>query len=233
MPASHVEHPYDRLMRQTTTSRKGGTELSTEQIVRAAIELLDEGGIDAFRMRALAQKLGCSTMAAYRHVENRDALIRLAADSVQTDLPEVGTLPWYERLEAFARHGWTTSWRLHPWVIDYIDSGGASEQATLRLEAMTQVFRDAGFREQDVLSALTAHWSFVIGTLRLIITMNPDSERNVEHENAIFDFNLRTWILGLSAMVHGYGPVDLEESTRTAATTSSSPGHDERSPSPG
>jgi AcrR family transcriptional regulator len=218
-PQARSAGPYDQIVQQRAKPRRSAAktervdDLSIEQVVNAAIELLDEGGIDSFSMRGLAQRLGRSTMAAYRHVENRDALIRLAAEAVQEDLPDVSSLPWYERLETFARLGWATSWRVHPWVVDYIDSGGVSEQAALRLVAMEQVFRDAGFDEDDIMRALTAHWSFVVGTLRLIVSTRGPAERDAAREDAIFDFNLRTWILGLSAMAKHRVPADFESPT--------------------
>jgi AcrR family transcriptional regulator len=179
-------------------------DLSLERVVQAAVVLLDEEGMDAFSMRALAAHLGRSAMAAYRHVENRESLIRLAAESVQQDPPDLGPLPWYERLEAIARHGWTTCWRPHPWVVDFIGSGAITPKAIRRLAVMEEVFRDAGFDGAQTDKALTAHWSFVIGTLRMIMSIRATAgSRGTHHEDAIFDFNLNTWVLGLNAMAQG------------------------------
>ena len=157
-------------------------------------------------MRALAAHLGRSTMAAYRHVENRENLIRLAAESVRPKC-RMGPLPWYERLEAIARHGWTTCWRPHPWVVDFIGSGAITPKAIRRLAVMEEVFSDAGFDGTQTDKALTAHWSFVIGTLRMIMSIRATTgNRGTHHEDAIFDFNLNTWVLGLSAMAQGIDP---------------------------
>jgi AcrR family transcriptional regulator len=179
-------------------------DLSLDRVVHAAVALLDTEGIEAFSMRALAAHLGRSTMAAYRHVQNRESLIRLAAESVQQDLPDLGSRRWYERLETIARHGWTTCWRPHPWVVDFLDSGAITPKATRRLAVMEQVFRDAGFDDAQIEYALTAHWSFVIGTLRMIVSIRTTTRRRqAPSEDAIFDFNLKTWMLGLGAMAKG------------------------------
>ena len=140
-------------------AKKRGNDLSADDLIRTTVELLDEGGIAAFSMRTLAQRIGRSTMAAYRHVQDRETLIHLAAESVQHDLPPLEGLLWYERLEAVTRHGWFTCWRVHPWVVDYLDRGGMTPRTKDRLVVMEQIFRDAGFDEREVSHALEAHWS--------------------------------------------------------------------------
>lgn len=49
-------------------------------LVEAAIPLLRTGGPDALTMRALARAAGVSPMAAYRHFEDRAALVAAVAD---------------------------------------------------------------------------------------------------------------------------------------------------------
>jgi hypothetical protein len=66
-----------------------------------------------------------------------------------------------------------------------------------RLERMEQVFHDAGFDDADIARALVAHWSFVIGTLALIRTIG--ARGDAPDADEIFEFNLRSWILGLGA----------------------------------
>lgn len=180
-------------------------DLSVSGIVAAAVRLLDERGLEGFTMRALGERLGRSPMAAYRHVSDRDSLLELAAQAVQRELPDLTGLPWYERLETIARHGWQTSWRPHPWVVDLITAGAPSTTLERnRLALMEKIFRDAGFDEEDVAAALIAHWSFVIGTLQLLrklTSRNPDVD-----PDKVFEFNLRAWILGLGAKAAGTAP---------------------------
>ena len=175
--------------------------LSLNEIVRTTIDLLDRNGIDAFSMRTLAKELGSSTMAAYRHVENREALLRLAAEGLVEDVPDAGSRPWNERLEIYSRHAWTTTWRDHPWTIDFVEHGGLTDRGLDLLARLEEAFRDAGFAEDQLRSAVRSHWAFVIGTLRLVIAARKHAgHRDRAIEEAIFEFNLRTWILGVGAM---------------------------------
>lgn len=48
--------------------------LSKEVLIEASKELIEESGIAAFSMRALAEKLGVKTASLYAHIENMDAL---------------------------------------------------------------------------------------------------------------------------------------------------------------
>lgn len=56
-----------------------------EKILRAAHKLFDRGGADAVSMRRVAEVVGITPMAIYRHFPNREALLkRLSDDSFNT-----------------------------------------------------------------------------------------------------------------------------------------------------
>ncbi|MDX1871792.1 TetR family transcriptional regulator [Mycolicibacterium sp. 120266] len=58
--------------------------LSTQRIVDAAIEILDEHGEDALTFRALAARLATGSGAIYHHIADKNALLAAAADTVVT-----------------------------------------------------------------------------------------------------------------------------------------------------
>jgi AcrR family transcriptional regulator len=206
---------------RATPSKSQATELSADQIVRAAIALLDAGGIEAFSMRALAGQLGCSTMAAYRHIESREQLVARAAETVLKAPSELPPGPWYVQLETVARRSWATCWRSHPWVVEYIETGGFTASTNRRLELFREIFRSAGFDDNDIQDALIATWTFVVGTLRNVIGMRRASHRvSTKTEDAVFEFNLKTWILGLSAMAQGLEPSALNAQRNAPANSS-------------
>ncbi|MER6162197.1 TetR/AcrR family transcriptional regulator [Streptomyces sp. NPDC001868] len=68
--------------------------LHQEQIMQAAITLLDEGGFESLSMRRLGSRLGITAAALYRHIKSRHDLLLLAADTVwgQTPLPALDGL---------------------------------------------------------------------------------------------------------------------------------------------
>ncbi|PSK83069.1 TetR family transcriptional regulator [Murinocardiopsis flavida] len=101
------------------TSPPGAPEtvLDHAAIVRAAIAAADTSGIDALSMRRVAASLGVSAMALYRHVPNKDELIRAMAETVFRDHPMPGPPPadWREGIATAARLEWRI-YRRHPWV---------------------------------------------------------------------------------------------------------------------
>src|SRR2546430_17418946 len=70
--------------------------LTREQIVSAAIDLLDAEGLEGLNMRALGQRLGSAATAVYWHVGSKDNLIALAADQVWSEIarPDPDTAGW-------------------------------------------------------------------------------------------------------------------------------------------
>jgi AcrR family transcriptional regulator len=59
---------------------------SREAIVEAARALLEEGGLDAVVMSAVAERVGVRGPSLYKHVADRSALIRAVGDVVTADL---------------------------------------------------------------------------------------------------------------------------------------------------
>ena len=49
--------------------------LSPDAVVKAAVELIEQQGRDAFSMRLLADQLGIKTASLYNHVENMETLL--------------------------------------------------------------------------------------------------------------------------------------------------------------
>ncbi|SDK32916.1 transcriptional regulator, TetR family [Nocardioides sp. YR527] len=78
--------------------------LSVAQIVEAAYVIADEQGLAAVSMARVAEAAGCSPMALYRHVKNKDELLILLADRLCADLPAPSRdLGWREGLAAWMR----------------------------------------------------------------------------------------------------------------------------------
>jgi AcrR family transcriptional regulator len=54
---------------------------TAEKILRAAHKLFDRGGADAVTMRRVADAVGITPMAIYRHFPNRDTLLKKLSDN--------------------------------------------------------------------------------------------------------------------------------------------------------
>ncbi|EWM09927.1 TetR-family transcriptional regulator [Kutzneria sp. 744] len=98
-------------------TRSTGPALSRERIVRAAIELVDEQGMDALSMARLAERLGCATMSLYRHVASKDELQAVMLDAGLAEPPRQDDPNdnWRAGLETWARTLLAVYLR-HPWM---------------------------------------------------------------------------------------------------------------------
>jgi AcrR family transcriptional regulator len=91
--------------------------LSRERVVRVAIGIADAEGMPALSMRRIAADLGVSTMALYRYVGGKDALILQMVDTAISDFPFPAKRPtnWRDGVEQAARLQWA-AYRRHLWL---------------------------------------------------------------------------------------------------------------------
>ena len=101
--------------------RTAGSEprdtVNRERVLRAAMELADEGGIESLTMRELGRRLGVEAASLYNHVAGKDDLLDGMVDLVvaEIDLPPDG-VDWKEAMrrraisarDVFARHPWAS-----------------------------------------------------------------------------------------------------------------------------
>ena len=88
-----------------THRRRKRQPLDRVQIVRAALALLDEVGLDDLTMRRLAEKLGVKAASLYRHVRHKEELLVLLADEISGEIPVVEPRgSWKEQLVEMARN---------------------------------------------------------------------------------------------------------------------------------
>ena len=110
--------------------------LDLERIVDAAIEIADESGLDGASMRAVADRLGVTPMALYKHLADRAALVDAMLDRILADVPPPApTASWDDAVRArimatraaLSSHVWTrqaieTRERATPRVLAHMDA---------------------------------------------------------------------------------------------------------------
>jgi AcrR family transcriptional regulator len=79
--------------------------LSREAIVNAALKVVDEQGLPALSMRAVAECLGTGPASLYVHVASKEQLVDLVLDRVygEFEIPEPDPARWQEQTKEFAR----------------------------------------------------------------------------------------------------------------------------------
>src|ERR1700730_2382905 len=89
----------------TAVANSRASELTREDVIDAAADLVTARGYAGLSMRALAQRCGVATMTLYRHVRTKEDLMGALADRVlgNLGLPTPGTLPWEQELASVFR----------------------------------------------------------------------------------------------------------------------------------
>lgn len=97
-------------MRRRRPDARPRPRLDLDLLIRAAIALLDEEGLDGLTTRRLATRLGVQSPALYWYVRDKDELLDLVADAICQPALEPNAalaadtgLGWRERLEAAMR----------------------------------------------------------------------------------------------------------------------------------
>jgi AcrR family transcriptional regulator len=139
--------------------------LTREQIVKAAIDLLDAEGLEGLNMRALGQRLGSAATAVYWHVGSKDNLIALAGDEVwhEIALPDPTTVGWRTAAAQMATDLHTMLTR-HSWLVQafgtYMIFGPGKARHD---EHNLAIYEAAGFIGAQADQAAAATFTFVLG----------------------------------------------------------------------
>lgn len=166
--------------------------LTRADIVQAALDLLDEKGIDAVTVRAVATRLGVKAPALYWHVENKQTLLDEMGTEIQrrviNRLRDQPMQAWPDSVAAYARvlrreylahrDGARTfsGTRLtdpdvlraqEPWLEQIVDSGIALEKAVRAIEFVTAFVVGFVIEEQERLQSGEPRYSLAERTAML------------------------------------------------------------------
>jgi AcrR family transcriptional regulator len=120
--------------------------LTRERVLRAAIRLADDGGLEAVTMRKLGGELGVQAMSLYNHVANRDdicdGILELVMEEIEV---AAGGDDWKEAVRRSAISAHDVLLR-HRWACALMTSTPTISPARLRwMEALLGTLREAGF----------------------------------------------------------------------------------------
>lgn len=161
--------------------------LNREKVLRAAILLADEAGIDSLTMRELGLRLGVEAMSLYNHVANKDALLDGMIDLVvsEIDLPDDAT-DWKEAMRRRAISAQMV-FSQHPWASGLIDSRESSGPARLHyFDWVLGTLRRAGFSLEMAARAFSLLDSYIYGFGRQQLNMSVEGDMKPEEIAELF-----------------------------------------------
>jgi AcrR family transcriptional regulator len=139
--------------------------LTADQIVRAAIELLDHEGLAGLNMRSLGKRLDSAATAIYWHIKTKDDLVRLAGDAIwdEVALPDLATTGWRPAAVAMAT-GLHDMLNRHPWLGQAFGSHLLYGPGKSRYDDHSlALYEKAGFTAADADRAAGAVLTYVLG----------------------------------------------------------------------
>jgi len=157
----------------TQTQPRAGARipLSRDRVLRAAVGVADEGGVESLTMRHLAEVLGVEAMSLYYHVANKDDVLDGIVDVVAEEIndavsqivvPSKGA-DWKKAVRErilSARHVLLR----HPWAPGVLETRTNMSSAVVRYyDGLLGLLRDGGFSYDVAHHALHALGSRALG----------------------------------------------------------------------
>lgn len=177
----------DMSRRQGTGGRRTGAPLTRDDVVVAALALVDEVGIRGFTMRALATRLGTYPATLYWHAGSRNEILAKVFQRAlaEMDVPDARAMGWDGWLAAVAReyrrvqhrHPNTATLALYPIVTS----------ADL-VEAILATLIGAGFHGPGLADAFNTFVGSVTGWVAVELSMatgEPDQQWNTDLESQV------------------------------------------------
>ena len=127
--------------------------LSRDRVLRAAVRVADEGGLESLTMRRVAEELGAEAMSLYYHVASKEDLLDGLVDVIAVEINDA-VEPLAEPAD---RTGWKTAIRRrilsarevflrHRWAPGVFEERAAASPAVLRYyDGLVGLMRDGGF----------------------------------------------------------------------------------------
>jgi TetR/AcrR family transcriptional regulator, tetracycline repressor protein len=148
-----------------SASRAPWGSISREDIIDAAVRIVEAGGYEEMSIRSLAADLGVAPMSLYRHIADKDDLLEEVVDRLLAQVwrPVAGEddwQAWVTEAAANLRHFLVTQpAALHVYLRHPVVSPSAIE----RMDAVMGVLRRTGLDEATARSAYGALHTYTIG----------------------------------------------------------------------
>jgi AcrR family transcriptional regulator len=179
--------------------------VNREQLVTAALAIVDEHGSEALTMRSLAARVHRQVSSLYNHVGSRDELIELVRARIVEDIDTspFDAHPWDVALEAWAR-SYLTVFAAHPNLIRILATTPIRDVSTFEIyDVVIGALITGGWPLHEAVAVMRTVEAHVLGSaLDLVAPSDMLAQSSVPAE---------------LTMVHAALSPEYEESTSAAA----------------
>lgn len=142
--------------------------LTRRRIVLAALQLVEDEGLDAVTMRRVAAALDVTPMSLYNHVSDKAELVDLMVDFIIGDVVEAAMLDtgdWEARLRKLILRNYEM-WREHPGFVKvYTEGVTMGPNGLANVELAISLLREAGFDNADAAAAFMMLYRWNVSSL--------------------------------------------------------------------
>ncbi|HWT26011.1 MAG TPA: TetR/AcrR family transcriptional regulator [Solirubrobacteraceae bacterium] len=153
------------MAQETTTRRRRRAPLTRERVLRAALALADEGGLEALSMRNVGKQLGVEAMSLYNHVASKEDLVDGLIDFVfgEIEVAPPGELDWRTAMRQRAISV-RAALNRHRWAVGLMEGRLSPGPETLRNhDAVMGCLREDGFPFRDAVHAMSLMDAYIYG----------------------------------------------------------------------
>ena len=174
--------------------------ITRERIVAAALELLDDKGMDALTVRALATRLDVRAPALYWHVRNKQELLdEMATEVMRRVTGALAALPpgagWRDDLAAYA-HVLRAEYLRHRDGARIFSGTRITDPAVVRMkEPLFERWTASGWKPTDADDAVDVVTAFVVG----FVIEEQERRQSAESDPTRYSVTLRDAWLGEGA----------------------------------
>jgi len=159
--------------------KRNQPQLTREQIVAAAVRLIDEHGLESHSMRHLGAELGVDPTSVYHYVPSKNDLYNLIVDEIMegVDLSiDDPSTPVEQRLFAGAQE-FRRALLVHPKAMPLVSTRSLRTARQLKpVELLLGMLFDAGFDETEAITATDILGMQVIGMSNVYAAHITDAE---------------------------------------------------------
>lgn len=161
--------------------------LNRGRVLRAAVALADEAGLEAISMRKLAQSLGVVPMALYKHVANKDELLAGLVDAVLGEIEPAREGPdWVANVRRRILSARAVMLR-HPWARRVMEAQAAPTPVVLaHMDSTIRMFLAGGLSVDLVHHVMHALGSRIFGFTQELYETSPASAAELPPEVAAY-----------------------------------------------
>lgn len=135
-----------------------------DEVIGAALKLVDREGLEAISMRRVGDALGLSAMALYHYFPSKDAILDGVFQAVLAELPPLAKRGSWQTLASKRAHEFRKALLKHPNAITLFATRPAVNVASIeRVEEMLAVLRAAGFSVRESLRIFQCVVGYVVG----------------------------------------------------------------------